>query len=194
MKRAKDIRSDARLALNGRFFYVLGVILLSNFILVVLNVISIIMSGPLFVGLDYYILNMVRKKDPQIEDLLYSFKTSLGTSVVSNIVRVLIIFLFSLLLVIPGIVKMYQYFLTAFLIADDPSLTGMDALNKSKEMMKGHKMRLFKLHLSFFGWYILSILTLGIGFIFLIPYIYTANAVFYNDLGYQSQKVIGDDY
>ena len=145
MKRAKDIRSDARLALNGRFFYVLGVILLSNFILVVLNVISIIVSGPLFVGLDYYILNMVRKKDPQIEDLLYSFKTSLGTSVVSNIVRVLIIFLFSLLLVIPGIVKMYQYFLTAFLIADDPSLTGMDALNKSKEMMKGHKMRLFQI-------------------------------------------------
>lgn len=193
LKNSKTIKNDARLALNGQYFNVLLMFVLSYFIMVILNAISIIISGPLIIGLDYYILNLTRNKNPKIDDLLYSFKTSLGTAVIASIFRTLIIFVFSLLLVIPGIIKAYAYFMTTFIIADEPNLSGMDALEKSKQMMEGHKMRLFKLHLSFIGWFILSLFTFGIGFIFLVPYVQTSNAIFYNDLRSTRQQIIDYD-
>jgi len=91
-------------------------------------------------------------------------------------------FLWSLLLVVPGIVKSYSYKMTPYILADNPDLKYDAAIERSMALMKGHKMRLFLLDLSFIGWVILCLLTAGIGFIFLAPYVETAHANFYDDL------------
>lgn len=92
------------------------------------------------------------------------------------------VILWTLLLIVPGIIKQYSYAMTEFLMRDDPQLTGNAAIERSMQMMKGNKMRLFLLDLSFIGWYLLALLTLGLGFILLIPYMNTARAKFYEDL------------
>lgn len=91
-------------------------------------------------------------------------------------------FLWSLLLIIPGIIKSFSYYMTPFILKDYPELSANQAINLSMEMMKGHKFDLFWLMLSFLGWIILAILTLGIGFMWLIPYMYTSVAGFYQDV------------
>lgn len=89
------------------------------------------------------------------------------------------VLLWSLLLIVPGIVKSYSYAMTEFLMRDNPELKYNEAIEESMNMMSGHKMQLFLLDLGLIGWAILSILTMGIGFLFLIPYQQTAHAEFY---------------
>ena len=90
--------------------------------------------------------------------------------------------LWTLLLVIPGIIKAYSYSMTFYILRENPEMTAGDALTASQKMMDGHKMDLFLLSLSFIGWAILASITFGIGYLWLIPYIYTAYAAFYETL------------
>ena len=90
--------------------------------------------------------------------------------------------LWSLLLIVPGFIKMYAYALTPYILIDHPELSANQAINLSKKMMKGHKFDLFFLHLSFIGWGIISIFTLCIGLIWLVPYMTTAQAAFYQEV------------
>lgn len=90
--------------------------------------------------------------------------------------------LWSLLLIVPGIVKLYAYAMTPYILIDNPELTANQAINRSKEMMKGHKFDLFFLHISFIGWTFLSIFTLGIGLLWVMPYMMASQAAFYQDL------------
>ena len=92
------------------------------------------------------------------------------------------IFLWTLLLVVPGIIKAIAYSLVPYILKDYPELSVNQAINLSVKMMKGHKMRYFLLTLSFIGWGLLGILTLGIGYIWLTPYMYTTTAAFYQDV------------
>lgn len=92
------------------------------------------------------------------------------------------VFLWALLLIIPGIIKAIAYTLTPYILRDYPELSVGQAIKMSEKMMKGHKMRLFLLDLSFIGWAILGVFTLGIGYIWLIPYMYTTFAAFYQDV------------
>ena len=91
-------------------------------------------------------------------------------------------FLWSLLLIIPGIIKAYSYAMTPYILEEHPELTANQAIDRSRAMMKGHKFDLFWLHLSFIGWFLLALLSLGIGYFWLAPYIDTAQAAFYQDL------------
>ena len=88
----------------------------------------------------------------------------------------------SLLLIVPGIVKSYAYAMTPYILIDNPELSANQAINLSQKMMKGHKLDLFFLHLSFVGWIFISIFTLGIGSLWLNPYIMTTQAAFYQDI------------
>lgn len=90
--------------------------------------------------------------------------------------------LWSLLFIIPGIIKAFAYALTPYILVDKPELSANQAIDLSKEMMKGHKFDFFWLSLSFIGWILLSILTLGIGLFWLMPYMTTAMAAFYEDV------------
>ena len=87
-----------------------------------------------------------------------------------------------MLLVIPGIIASYRYSQAFYLLADNDDMTALEALRASKEMMKGYKWKLFVLSLSFIGWILLAAVTLGIGYIFLSPYINTAYTNFYEYL------------
>ena len=90
--------------------------------------------------------------------------------------------LWTLLLVIPGIIKAYSYSMTFYILRENPEMTAGDAITASQKMMDGHNMDLFLLSLSFIGWAILASITFGIGYLWLIPYIYTAYAAFYETL------------
>ena len=92
------------------------------------------------------------------------------------------IFLWSLLFLIPGIIKAFSYAMTPYILEENPELSANEAIDHSRAMMKGHKFDLFWLYLSFIGWGILCICTLGIGFLWLTPYMNTAVAAFYEDV------------
>ena len=92
------------------------------------------------------------------------------------------VFLWSLLLIIPGIVVSYSYAMVPYLLAENPDLTPAEAMERSRFLMDGNRIRLFCLQFSFIGWDILSELTLGIGQLWLRPYKEAANAAFYRDL------------
>lgn len=89
---------------------------------------------------------------------------------------------FSLLLLVPGFIASMALILTPYLLKDCPKLSAVEVLRLSNKMMKGHKMQLFKLQLSFIGWLVLNMLTLGIGTLWLVPYMMTTMAVFYQDV------------
>lgn len=98
------------------------------------------------------------------------------------LLREVYIGLWTLLLIVPGIVKSYSYAMTVYILQDEPDCKYDEAICRSMAMMRGHKMDLFFLDLSFIGWALLCLLTLGIGFLFLGPYWYTARAKFYEEL------------
>ena len=94
--------------------------------------------------------------------------------------RNLYIALWSLLLVIPGIIKSYEYRMVTYLLAEYPDMTREEAFKISKEMMTGQKMDAFLLDLSFFGWYLLTAITCGIaGIFYVLPYVHATNAELY---------------
>ena len=94
----------------------------------------------------------------------------------------LLTFFWSLLFIIPGIVKAFSYAMTPFILDEYPELTPVEAIHRSRMMMKGHKFDLFWRYLSFIGWAILCLFTAGIGFLWLAPYIQTAEAAFYEEV------------
>lgn len=97
-------------------------------------------------------------------------------------------FLWTLLLIVPGIIKACSYAMTPFILREQPELSYNAAIEKSMAMMEGNKMKFFLLCLSFIGWALLCVLTLGIGCLFLVPYVYTSYVAFYEDLKSQQAE------
>lgn len=142
---------------------------------------SLIISGPLAVGVAIFSLNISRSKEAKLEQIFHGFN-NFGTSLAAYLLMILFVFLWALLLIIPGIIAALSYSMTLYIIADDNSIGAMEAINKSKKMMDGYKWKYFCLGLRFLGWALLCILTLGIGFFWLIPYMQVSMAKFYDDI------------
>lgn len=103
--------------------------------------------------------------------------------IVTYLIYSILVFLWSLLLIVPGIIKAIAYSQTFYIMYDDENIKYYDALKKSQEMMKGYKMKFFLLVLSYFLITLIVIpFTLGIGIFWLLPYIQTTNANFYKNL------------
>ncbi|MBB6175718.1 MULTISPECIES: DUF975 family protein [Anoxybacillus] len=100
--------------------------------------------------------------------------------IVTSILFGIFVFLWSLLLIIPGIIKTLSYSQAFFLLKDHPEYGALQAISESKKRMRGYKGKLFLLYLSFIGWGLLAIITFGIGFLWLVPYVYTSLAAFYD--------------
>lgn len=90
--------------------------------------------------------------------------------------------LWSLLLVVPGIIKAYSYSMALYIWAENKEMGALEAITKSREMMDGHKMDYFVLQLSFIGWILLTAVTFGIAGIYVIPYISATTVNFYRSL------------
>ena len=127
-----------------------------------------------------------------VEDAFNIGFKSWGHNVGGMLLMVVYTFLWSLLLIIPGIIKYFSYAMTPFILADKPELTANEAIELSMKMMDGHKLDFFILTLSFIGWSILAIFTLCIGYLWLVPYMYTTMAAFYEDVKaeYESKNVV----
>lgn len=151
-----------------------------------------ILSTFIATGISFAFLNAFRDASYKIRPLkdafqVFSKKYFLGVLLI-YIISTFFTFLWTLLFIIPGIIKSYAYS-QAYLIYKDhidrpdlDKISALDCITESKELMRGHKMRLFILDLSFFGWVLVGFLTLGIGFLWITPYTTATRTAFYNDL------------
>jgi uncharacterized membrane protein len=144
-------------------------------------IILIIGGGPLLLGLTMFFLALSRGKEVRIEQLFKGFRY-FGTALAAYLLVIIFTFLWLLLLIVPGIIAAISYSQAFYIIADNPEIGAMNAISKSKKMMYGYKWKYFCLGLRFIGWFLLCILTLGIGFLWLTPYVQTSTAKFYDDL------------
>ena len=119
--------------------------------------------------------------EPNIKALFGEFNNFWSAFKVTFLVG-LFTYLWSLLLIIPGIIKGISYSQAMYILAENPEIGAREAINRSKAMMDGHKMEYFVLMLSFIGWYLLCAITFGIATIWVIPYISAAYANFYNSI------------
>ena len=149
-----------------------------------MNILTVFVTGPLTLGGYYLALNILREKQASIGNIFIWFsegKRFLKSFLLYLLVN-LYLFLWMLLFIIPGIIKSFSYAMTYFIINDHPEYSLNQAITESRRMMDGHKMEYFILCLSFIGWFILSCITLGVGFLWLIPYFYTTSAAFYEEV------------
>ncbi len=191
MNNNSTIRNLARESLSGNWLNaVLAYLIILGITSVVstLQVVTWIILGSLTYGLYLYYIVLVREKAGDFNLLFKAFSFSgnnlglFGKTLGLYLLMSLYVFLWTLLLIVPGIIAAYSYRMAFYLIIDDPDIGVSEALQQSKKMMYGYKSKLFCLDLSFIGWWFLCILTLGIGFLWLSPYMLTSQTFFYEEL------------
>ena len=148
--------------------------------------VAAVTAGPFLLGYNTLALNIMRYRDAKIERLFEGFRNFLRAFLLC-LINGLLVLLWTLLLIVPGIIKSLSYSMSYFILADNPHMSSNDARKLSAQIMHGNKARLFRLHLSFLGWWILCILTLGILFLWIIPYHRAAVASFYHGLTVRPQ-------
>ncbi len=154
---------------------------------------TILVSNVINYGFSISYLRMGREGKLNFEDLFIGFK-DFGRVVGMVFIKNLFIFLWSLLLIIPGIIKSYAYSMSDYILMDNPGMSSVDAITKSKELMNGWKAKLFLLDLSLIGWWFLCLFTCGIGFLWLGSYYKTNHIVFYMELvGEDNEEVAESD-
>lgn len=141
-----------------------------------------IIGSAVELGFDLFNVSLYSAPGKPKFDLLFSRFSIFGRALGLRLLMAVKIFLWSLLLIVPGIVAAYRYAMAPYLLAEHPDLTAPEAIEKSKEMMAGNKGRLFCLQFSFIGWYLLAAITGGVGWIFLAPYTKSADTAFYMEL------------
>jgi uncharacterized membrane protein len=180
-----ELMAWARASLKGNWGTAVGVAFVYGLILGVSSnlcgFIPLIIAGPLELGLAIFFLCIARRSGARFGQLFDGF-SDFGAALATYLLMMIFVFLWSLLLIIPGIIAAYAYSMTFYILADDPNVGPLEAIRKSKQMMLGKKGKLFCLHLRFIGWWLLCILSCGIGFLWLTPYVYAATVHFYDDL------------
>lgn len=146
-----------------------------------LSLLHLILGGVVQLGYAKFLLSQHDGQEFEVRDLFSQF-SRFSVGFLQYFLRQLFVILWTLLLIIPGIIKSYSYAMTPFILNDHPQLSAKEAIRRSMEMMDGHKGELFILGLTFIGWDLLCVLTLGIGFFWLNPYKNAAYAAFYRQL------------
>lgn len=159
----------------------------------VISVFSFLVIAPLEYAFAIAILSFVRKDEKEVAVNMFSnFKNNYSSLLITSfLVNLLVGILAVVTLGIAGVIFAYAYRMIPYLLNDYPNLTPQEAMKTSREMMRGHKFEMFLLDLSFIGWILLSILTLGIGYLWLAPYMQTAAAHFYEDL--KAETIVDTD-
>lgn len=172
---------DLQAMFRGSLFTLLPLLMQILFVASLASVaISIFLRNPLKVGVSrFFLCNASANASPR--EMGYAFSENRYWKTVGAMaLRMLYVFLFSLLLVVPGIMRAYDYYLVPQILADNPNMSASEALAKSKQLMYGHRFDTFVLNLSFLGWAILSALTMGILNIFyLTPYMLQTDTALY---------------
>ncbi|MBL7764851.1 MAG: DUF975 family protein [Chitinophagaceae bacterium] len=187
-----EIKDEALAKLNNNW----GTAILALLIVIAISMASsfipfasILISGPFSLGMAGIYLKISRGWKPDINGVFDGFK-QFGNAIGASILIGLIVLLGCLLLIVPGIIAALALSQTYRIMHDNPQMSITDAMQKSHDMMKGHRGDYFIFNLSFIGWALLCILTLGLGFLILGPYVATSNSIYYNKLsGYMNQDI-----
>jgi uncharacterized membrane protein len=182
----REIREQALSVLSDQWGIAIGTFLVYSIILIATQLVpfigaigSLIIGGPLLLGLSVFTLKLSRKENIRLDQLFEGFQ-NFGTALGAYLLMALFVVLWMLLLIVPGIIASLAYSQTFYIIAEDETIGPMEAIDKSKKMMYGYKWKYFLLNLGFIGWIFLSILTFGIGFLWLVPYMQVSRARFYD--------------
>jgi len=191
MKKNRELRALARSQLHGGWLAAVGMELVYGIIIAVSVIVIVgpfILSGPLTLGFLGYFSRKARGQQAKLGNLFDGFNL-FGKSLLLYLLKGAFLALWSCLFIIPGIVKSLSYSMAFFILRDNPKIKAKEAITRSKKMMKGNKGKLFGLYLSFIGWGILCILSLGIGFLWLIPYVNSSIANFYEGIKHTQSKL-----
>lgn len=140
---------------------------------------SFLIAGPMMLGYAMFAISIFRKRETSPAEVFYGFER-FGKAFGLYIVTSIFIALWTLLLIVPGIIAAIRYSMSFYILADNPNIGIMDAINESKRLMNGNKWKFFCLNLSFIGWAILCLFTMGIGFLWLAPYFEVTMIAFYD--------------
>lgn len=156
------------------------------------SAVTVIITPPFTVGLTLIYLGLIKGKKAELGTLFEGF-TYIGKAVFLMAIVGIFTFLWSLLLIIPGIIKTLSYSMAYYVLAEHPEMSAREALNESKAMMDGHKWELFVLELSFLPWILLTGITFGIAAVYVVPYQSSTIANFYQKIKRQPQEVVYGD-
>ena len=180
----KELKTAARAQIKGNVGTFFGLSLVLGIILSVSAITFVgpfILLGPLYLGLSMISIEVVRTSNGKFETGFKGFK-QFGTSFIASLLMTLFTSLWALIFIFPAFIAIFRYSMTFYIIADNPSISGSEAIKKSKEMMKGHKWELFVLLFSFFWWYVLGVITFGLAYIYVIPYVEATVVNFYEKI------------
>jgi len=189
IKKNSELRSDARMQLSGNWGTAILLCVIYSIITGSLNyfvpyvgyVITLILAGPFLLGFTACFMHLVRREPFRFENLFDGFKR-FAPAFLLELLIYLFVALWSILLIVPGIIAALRYSMSFYILNDNPEMSAMEALNASKEMMKGYKLKLFWMSLFFLGFMILSVVTLFIGMLWITPYMQTSVGNFYQNL------------
>lgn len=142
---------------------------------------SVLITSLVSIGYAQFNIDLIDGATPRIVTL-FSKGKQVFTSIAANILVFIRVLFGFILFVVPGIVAMYKYSMVNYVIAENPGISAREALETSKEIMKGNKLRLFFFGFSFIGWEILVVLTFGIAGIWVAPYMQASYAAFYREI------------
>jgi len=195
----KEIMKQAKEALKGHWGLAIGTIVVFYLVTIAVSIIpyigwlgSLLISGPMSVGISIFSLAISRKQETRLSQIFEGFHT-FGVALRTYLLYCLFVLLWALLLIIPGIIAAIAYSQAFYILADDDhSNSARAALRESKQMMQGNKWKYVCLNLRFTGWALLCILTLGIGFLWLIPYVAVSLARFYDDVAGEQDVITAE--
>ncbi|EAG2103096.1 DUF975 family protein [Listeria monocytogenes] len=162
-----QVKQTAKESLRGNWGIAIGIFVLAWLIetvgggiigwIPVIGWIAIfLLTGPLYTGVAWVYLAISRREQPDVAYMFSGFK-QFGRTVLAYLLISIFTFLWSLLLIVPGIIKTYSYSQTFFILRDNPNISALDAITESRHMMNGHKGRLFGLSLTFLLWYLIPL-------------------------------------
>jgi uncharacterized membrane protein len=184
----KDLMTQARALLTGKW----GTVAVATLVYVVVSivaqvipilgiVISLIITGPLCLGYNAYMLSFSRGASPDVPILFSGFNSFLKAFLLYLLIFVIVL-VGCILLIVPGIIAGIALSMSWFIMIDNPQMGVTDIATASYNMTQGNKWKLFCLFCRFIGWALLCVLTLGIGFLFLLPYAQISLAKFYEEI------------
>jgi uncharacterized membrane protein len=183
---ARDFREIANQKMTGKWGEAAVVYLIYGAIIGAISgstagIATIILTGPLYLGFVMFIIAISKGEKAEISTLFDGFK-HFGNAMILGILHMLYLILWTMLFIIPGIIKRYSYAMCYFILSENPDISPNEAITQSRKIMDGHKWRLFCLHFSYIGWVLLSMLTFGILLLWVVPKMELAQYEFYLDL------------
>lgn len=192
-----ELKSKAKEQIRGKWAVAIGTVLIANIILELdigyktaselgieglsysLDLITLLLGGVISVGLCRFLLDMATKREePRFNTLFSSFDIYLKTLGL-NLLITLAVLVGTLLFIVPGIIVYLMFSQVFYILSEDPSKSITQCINESVNLMNGHKWELFYLKLTFIGWWLLALVTLGIAALWVSPYQKLTEANFY---------------